>query len=204
MATESVDRIRLSRAPHMKYKYLLGNGGRTMDKALEYFRRVAKQTDSPLARAVAYEREFICEVMRILPTPHAPPSRGLAPPTVRLEGMVQTSAVMRALSRMFKDAARAETPFLRAFGRALRVLVKVQRARDQRPAVDVHRPPALCEKRRPVRAAEEGGHRGEAGESRRGPQPPAWPQHPRTSKDAGRSQDPTFPQPTSPSTRLLG
>ena len=50
---ESAGRIRLSRAPHMKYKYLLGNGVRPMDEALEYFRRVAKQTDSPLLRAVA-------------------------------------------------------------------------------------------------------------------------------------------------------
>ena len=40
VAMESVDRIRLSRAPHMKYKYLLSGGVRTMDKALEYFRRV--------------------------------------------------------------------------------------------------------------------------------------------------------------------
>ena len=36
VALESVDRIRLSRAPHMKYKYLLAGGARSMDKASEY------------------------------------------------------------------------------------------------------------------------------------------------------------------------
>ena len=50
----------------MKYKYLLPNGVQSMDKALEYVRRVAQQTDSSLARAVANEREFIRESMRML------------------------------------------------------------------------------------------------------------------------------------------
>ena len=77
-----------------------------MDKAAEYFRRVAKQSDDPLARAVASEREFICEAMRILFTPVAPPGKGLAPPTIRPEGLIQTLAVLRALPRV-------ETPFLR-------------------------------------------------------------------------------------------
>ena len=114
-AMESVGRIRLSRAPHMKYKYLLGNGARTINEALEYFRRVVRQTDSPPVRAVAFEREFICESTRILFAPHAPSGKRLAPPTVRPEGMVQTLAMMRTLSRMVKDAARVETLSLRAF-----------------------------------------------------------------------------------------
>ena len=42
VAMESVDRIRFARAPHMKYKYLLPNGIQSVDKASEYFRRVAK------------------------------------------------------------------------------------------------------------------------------------------------------------------
>ena len=115
VAAESADRIRLSPAPHMKYKYLLGNGVRTMAEALEYFRRVVRQTDSPPVRAVAFEREFICESTRILFAPHAPSGKRLAPPTVRPEGMVQTLAMMRTLSRMVKDAARVETLPLRAF-----------------------------------------------------------------------------------------
>ena len=58
---ESADRTRLSRAPHMKYKSLFSNGAQSMGRALEYFRRVAKQTDSASARAAAAEREFICD-----------------------------------------------------------------------------------------------------------------------------------------------
>ena len=163
---ESVGRIRLSRSPHMKYKYLLANGARSMDKALEFFRRVAEQTDSPLVRAVAYEREFICEAMRILFTPYAPSGKGLAPPTMRPEGMVQTLAALRTLPRMVKDAARVETPFLRVFD-ALRVFVKVQHARDRRPAGVCYGHTALHKARRPVRTAEESGNRRTAGGSRR-------------------------------------
>ena len=58
VAMESVDHICLSRAPHMKYKYLLANGAHTKDRALEHFRREAIRTDSPLTRAVANGREF--------------------------------------------------------------------------------------------------------------------------------------------------
>ena len=53
VAMESAGRIRLSRAPNMKYKCLLSNGAQSMDAALEYFSRVAKQTDNALVRAVA-------------------------------------------------------------------------------------------------------------------------------------------------------
>ena len=59
-----------------------------------------KQSDDPLARAVASGREFICEAMRILFAPHAPPGKGLAPPTIRPEGLIQTLAVLRTLPRM--------------------------------------------------------------------------------------------------------
>ena len=53
VASESVDRIRLSRAPYMKYKYLLSNRVRRMGLALQYFRRVAKETYSSAAQAVS-------------------------------------------------------------------------------------------------------------------------------------------------------
>ena len=53
VAMESVGRIRLSRAPHMKYEYLLSNGAQSTAKTLEYLRRVAKQTDDALVRAAA-------------------------------------------------------------------------------------------------------------------------------------------------------
>ena len=124
VALESVDRLRLSRAPHMKYKYLLSGSVTTMDRALEYFRRVAKETDDELVRAVAQEREFVCEAMRVLFTPYAPSSKGLAPPVIRPEGLVKTLAILRTLSRMVKDAARVETPFLRVFDACYGYLLK--------------------------------------------------------------------------------
>ena len=113
VAMESVGRTRPSSASRMKYKFLLSNGAGSMGKALEYFRRAAKQTDNPFARAVANEREFFWEAMRILFTPYAPSGKGLAAPTIRPEGRVQTLAALRTLSRMAMDAARIETPFLR-------------------------------------------------------------------------------------------
>ena len=125
VALESVDRICLSRAPQMEYKYLLAGGVRSTNKALEYSRHVAKQTGDPLARAVAGERGFICEFMRILFTPCAPPGTGLAPPTIRPGGLIQTSAVLRTLSRVVKDAARVETPPPTSFRRMLRVSVEI-------------------------------------------------------------------------------
>ena len=124
VALESVDRLRLSRAPHMKFKYLLSGNVKSMDKALEYFRRVAKESKDPLVCAVAMEREFICDAMRVLFTPYAPSGKGLAPPSIRPEGLEQALAVFRTLSRMVKDAARMETPFLRVFDACYGYLLK--------------------------------------------------------------------------------
>ena len=106
VALESVDRPRLSRAPRMKFKYLLSGGVQSMDKALEYFRRVVRESNTVLAQSVASEREFICEAMRVLFTPYAPSGKGLAPPAIRPEGLVQTLAAFRTLYRMVTDAAR--------------------------------------------------------------------------------------------------
>ena len=53
----------------MKYKNSLPNGARPMGNALEYFRPIAKETDNPLVRVVANERESICEAARNLFTP---------------------------------------------------------------------------------------------------------------------------------------
>ena len=74
--------------------------------------------------AVALERELICQAMRVLFTPYAPSSKGLAPPVIRPEGLVQTLAIFRTLSRMVKDAARVETPFLRVFDACYGYLLK--------------------------------------------------------------------------------
>ena len=81
-AKESVDRFRLRRAPHMKYTYLLPNGAHPMSRALEYLRLVARQTDSASARAVAAERECICESIRVSYTPYAASGKGVAPPGI--------------------------------------------------------------------------------------------------------------------------
>ena len=45
VAMESVHRIRLSRAPRVKYEYLLSNGSQAMGRASEYSRRAASETD---------------------------------------------------------------------------------------------------------------------------------------------------------------
>ena len=96
----------------------------TANKALAYFCRVANQTDNLLVRAAASEREFICEAVRISYTPHAPTSKGLAPPKIRVGGPSNTLGVVRTLSRVVKDAARVETPVLRVFGPSYRYLSK--------------------------------------------------------------------------------
>ena len=80
VAMEPADHFRLSRAPHMKYKYLLADGAQTNGRALEYFRRGAEQTDSASTCAVANERESVCEAIRILYAPYAPPGKAPRPP----------------------------------------------------------------------------------------------------------------------------
>ena len=124
VAMESAGRIRLSRAPHVKYKCLLPNGVQSMDKAPEFFRRVAKYFDGSLVRAVACEREFIGEAMRVLYTPSAPSGKGLSPPAIRPGGLSDTVGVLRTLSRVVRDAARVETPLLRVFAACYSYLLK--------------------------------------------------------------------------------
>ena len=85
-----------------------------MGRALEYFRRVGQETDSELVRAVAQEREFVCEAIRISFTPYAPSGKGLAPTAIRRMGLADARGILRSLSRIVKDAARVEAPFLRA------------------------------------------------------------------------------------------
>ena len=50
-----------------------------MDRASEYFRRAATQTDSPRARAVVNDREFSCEAIRSFYAPYALPGKGRPP-----------------------------------------------------------------------------------------------------------------------------
>ena len=111
VALGSVDRIRLSRAPHKKYKYLLGAGAQSSDRDSEYFCRVSVDTGSPSVRAVAQEAEFFREAAPIPFTPLDPLGKGLAPPAIRPEGLAIALGFIRTFSRMVKDAARVETPF---------------------------------------------------------------------------------------------
>ena len=110
VAAESVDRFRLCRAPHVRCKLLAPDGAHSTGRALEYFRRVAEQTDSVLARAVAAGRELICEFIRALHTPHVASRKGLASPGIHPEGLACALGVLRTLSRLVKGAARVETP----------------------------------------------------------------------------------------------
>ena len=92
----------------MMYKYLLGNGAQYMGRALGYFRRVAKEVDTTFVRAVAQEREFVRESLRISHIPRAPSGRAPAPPAIHQVGLANALGVMRTLSSMAQDAARVE------------------------------------------------------------------------------------------------
>ena len=77
VAMESADSIRLGRVPHTKCKLLLPTGAQTLGRFLEYFCRVARQTDNASAPTVATEREFFCESLRALHLPCAATGKGV-------------------------------------------------------------------------------------------------------------------------------
>ena len=104
----------------MKYEYLLAGGIYSIDKALEYFRRVATQSGGPLVRAVAQERVFSRETTRALFTPYCPPGKNLAPPAIRQEGPTQTLALPRSLSRMVRMQRGSKPPPCGSLTRATR------------------------------------------------------------------------------------
>ena len=113
VAMDSVARIRPGRAPHMKCKYLLGMGCAPWTRrwSISYAwpnRRIVRWCAPSHMNGSSSARRCV-SCLRLTPSPAGGWRRPLRP-----EGMVQTSAVMRALSRMVKDAARAETPLLRA------------------------------------------------------------------------------------------
>ena len=77
----------------MKSKYFSINGALSMGRALEYFSRVGKEGGRTLARAVAQVRESIWEAIRISYATYAPPGKGLAPPVVPSEGLVNALGI---------------------------------------------------------------------------------------------------------------
>ena len=84
---ESAVRIRLSRAPHMKRKYLLGNGAGVFTPC--------RERNGHAWRRSIWE-EVVCSCDSV-------------------GGLVAASGIMRTLSRMVEDAVLAETPFTRVF-----------------------------------------------------------------------------------------
>ena len=84
-----------------------------MGRALECFRRVAREADLPLVKALAQEREFVREALQILYTPYARRTRSAGSPIGRPEGMRAALGIFRTLPRAAEDAARAESSPLR-------------------------------------------------------------------------------------------
>ena len=73
VAGESTDRIRLNRA--LWVRTYMGMG-----RASAYFRRLAKEPDSVLVRALANERKYFHDAARILYTLYELNDEGSAPP----------------------------------------------------------------------------------------------------------------------------
>ena len=86
-----------------------------MDRALEFFRCAAKETDDVPVRVAAHQRGCICQVLRILFAPHTPNSHVSAPPDVPPEGVSAALVGIRTLSRVAGGAVRKEGSFLCVF-----------------------------------------------------------------------------------------
>ena len=71
-----------------------------------FFRKEAEEADDPLARALAREREFICESMRVPLSPHVPLAEGACPPRVMIDG------VGHALGRCAPGRVSLKTPLV--------------------------------------------------------------------------------------------
>ena len=111
VASGSVARTCIGRAPHLRYEYLLGSGAQSMDRASGYPRRVAKETGIPLVRAAAQERESVLRSVADFVCPVCSLWEGIgAPLVIRPEGLAAASGILRTLSRMAQDAVRVETP----------------------------------------------------------------------------------------------
>ena len=95
-----IGRIHLYRDPHITFEHLSGPHVQAMDRSPEYFRRATTVADGGHARASACERAYFCEA---------------ALPDVHPGGMAAALGVVRTLPRISRDAARAETSFLRVF-----------------------------------------------------------------------------------------
>ena len=84
VVADSLERIRLSRAPLAKYKRLSEQEVTPMDRALAYFRKVVEEANDPSGRALAKEDEFTCEALCVLLAPREPLATGARPCTSSL------------------------------------------------------------------------------------------------------------------------
>ena len=100
VALESVGRLRLSRAPHVEFKFLPGSGPSSIGRAVAYIRRVAKERGNFLAKALAQELEFTLEASRISCAPFFPRVRGAGPPRVCPEWMSAAMGIPRTVSQV--------------------------------------------------------------------------------------------------------
>ena len=64
----------------MQFKKLLGPDIQGVGRALEYFRRAAKETDNVIVRPSANERAYFSDAVRILSTPLCAERQRLSPP----------------------------------------------------------------------------------------------------------------------------
>ena len=123
-AMESMGRIHLKRAPHMKIKDLLGPQSPGVGRASASSRRVAKETDSGLVRALARWRECTCKAARILFSPYAPNIEISVPSVLPPDGARTALSIIRASARFAKDASRVEDGSLREFGASYVCLIR--------------------------------------------------------------------------------
>ena len=121
---DTLEALRMSNAPHTKYFDLFMKEGACLDKASAYFARVASETDRPLVAALAQERVYLCKCVRKLYSPYVANNKNKPPPVVAGEGMRVIYDLCRTLSRMIKDAARAETDELLTFETNYGYLIK--------------------------------------------------------------------------------
>ena len=60
----------------MKYKHAFVPNVTPIGRAFSFFRKVVEESGDSLVRALAKEREFICDRSRVLLNPEVPPVEG--------------------------------------------------------------------------------------------------------------------------------
>ena len=110
--------------------------------------------------------------MRISFAPYALSGKGLAPPTIRPEGLEQSLGVLRTLFRMVKDASRVEMPFFRVFDARYGYLMKYNMPAPKGPTT-------LADTSKPAPKREPSGELKKTPQVGKKPDRPAGGSHPR-------------------------